>query len=130
MLVFVSARLALPAIVMAMTLGASHAQDAAVPATSGAASETAKRSVDKKGLGLSAEQGRLIHEFARNEKTQPADDLEIGAPIPEAMMLVELPVEVKDRVGQVRDFKIARLQDDTIVLVDPTSRVVVDVIRN
>jgi hypothetical protein len=37
---------------------------------------------------------------------------------------------VKDQVGQLRDFKFARLQDDTIVLVDPTSRVVVDVIRN
>jgi hypothetical protein len=125
-------RLAVAAMCMALTLdiGPISAQDPVAPATSGAAAETAKRSIDRNGLGLSAEQGKLIHDAARNEKAQQAADLTIGAPVPESMMLVELPVEVKDKVGQVRDFKFARLRDDTIVLVDPTSRVVVDVIRD
>jgi hypothetical protein len=127
-----SSRVALIAFVAMLSLGVhkAAAQDAAPPATSGAAAETAKRSIDKKGLGLSAAQGKLIHDIARNEKAHPAADLTIGAPIPDSMMLVELPVEVKDQIGQIRDFKFARLQDDTIVLVDPTSRVVVDIIRD
>jgi hypothetical protein len=127
-----SSRLALITIFAALALGAhdASAQDAATPATSGVAAEMAKRIVDKNGLGLSAAQSRLIHDVARNEKVHSTADLTIGMPIPDSMMLVELPVEVKDQIGQIRDFKFARLQDDTIVLVDPTSRVVVDVIRN
>ncbi len=99
-------------------------------ATSGVAAETAKRAIDKKGLGLTPEQETLISDFTKDEKIQASPaQLAIGSPIPDAMMLIEMPVEVKDQIGVLRDFKFARVQDDAVVLVDPTSRVIVDVIQ-
>jgi hypothetical protein len=110
---------------------AARAQQTEPAQTSGAAAETANRIIDKKGLGLSPAQGQLIVDLAKNEKAQTVGgDLSIGKPVPESMMLVEFPVEVKDQIGLLRDFKFARLENETIVLVDPTSRVVVDVIQN
>lgn len=98
--------------------------------TNGAAAETANRAIDKKGLGLSPEQGQLIAKSTESEKHQAAPDpLSIGVPVPDAMMLAELPVELKDRIGLLRDFKFARIDNDAVILVDPTSRVVVEVIR-
>jgi hypothetical protein len=110
-----------------------RAQDVspAIPQTSGAAAETANRSIDKKGLGLSSAQEQMIVASTMSEKVQSATSAPaIGEPVPDAMMLVEFPVEVKDQIGLLRDFKFARLQNDTVLLVDPTSRVVVDVIQN
>jgi len=103
---------------------------AQAPATTGAAPDIASRSIDKKGLGLTPDQSTMIADATRGEKQQSASTpLSIGAPIPDSMTLVELPIEVKDRIGSLRDFKFARLQNDTVLLVDPTTRTVVDVIR-
>jgi hypothetical protein len=74
----------------------------------------------------------MIAEVTKNEKPQavgPGVQISIGAPIPDSMMLVELPIELKDRIGSLRDFKFARLQDQRVLLVEPTTRTVVDVIR-
>lgn len=100
------------------------------PETSGAAPDIANRSIDKKGLGLTPEQSSMISNATRDEKRQNAGlPLAIGEPIPDSMTLVELPIELKDRIGSLRDFKFARLQNETVLLVDPTTRTVVDVIR-
>jgi hypothetical protein len=100
-------------------------------ATTGAAAEIANRMVDKNGLGLTPQQAGSISESVRSEREQPVPagaSVEIGRQVPDSMMLIELPVEVKDRIGSLRDFKFARLQSDKILLVDPTSRVIVDII--
>ena len=116
-------------VVFAASLDA-RAQNSAPSETTGAAAETAKRIIDKNGLGLSPAQSRFIYELTRSEKAQPADTPAIGASVPDSMMIVELPVEAKDQIVLLRDFKFARLRDNVVVLVDPTSRVVVDVIRD
>lgn len=111
--------------------GTAHAQDGNAPSTSGAAAETANRIVDKKGIGLTPAQAETIVQGVASEKMQtvPESAITIGSPVPDSLTLVELPVEVKDQIGSLRDFKIARLQNDAILIVDPTSRVVVDIVR-
>ncbi len=117
---------------LALILSAPGLAQEGVQTTTGATSDIVDRSVDKKGLGLSGTQTAMIEQLTRSEKKQasPAErPLVIGVPIPDSMTLIELPIEVKDQIGTLRDFKFARLQDDTVLLVDPTTRVVVDVVH-
>jgi hypothetical protein len=39
-----------------------------------------------------------------------------------------MPVSVKDQIGLLRDFKFAKVSDETIVIVDPASRRIVDIV--
>jgi hypothetical protein len=39
-----------------------------------------------------------------------------------------MPVSVKDRIGLLRDFKFAKLTDETIMIVDPARRRIVDIV--
>ncbi len=101
------------------------------PSTTGAAAETANRIVNKNGIGLTPDQAKLIVQSVDGQKEQnlpPNTPAEIGVQVPDSLTLMEMPVEVKDKIGSLRDFKSAKLQNDRIVLVDPTSRVIVDVL--
>jgi hypothetical protein len=96
----------------------------APPATTGSASEL-------QGIGLTASHRRIIFENVAGERVQKlADDQKpsVGGIIPDSIMLNEIPIAVKDQVGLLRDFKIARLPDDNILIVDPASRKIVDII--
>jgi hypothetical protein len=44
------------------------------------------------------------------------------------VILREIPIAVKDRVGLLRDFKFAKAADETIVIVDPAKRQIVDIV--
>ena len=51
-----------------------------------------------------------------------------SAGIPDSVILNEIPIAVKDRVGLLRDFKFAKVADETIVIVDPAKRQIVDIV--
>jgi hypothetical protein len=84
-----------------------------------------------KGIGLTPVQRRLIYENTSGERQQrvPEDQVSLGAPVPDSVILNEMPVHVKDEVGVLRDFKFAVVQDArSVLIVDPASRKIVDVV--
>lgn len=84
-----------------------------------------------KGIGLTPVQKRIIYENTSGERQQrvPDDQVSLGAPIPDSLMLNEMPVHVKDEIGLLRDFKFAVLQDaQSVLIVDPANRKIVDIV--
>jgi hypothetical protein len=115
--------------ILLSAVGAAVAQTAPASPNSGPET-TGSRPVDKKGLGLTPPQARILYRGVESEREQPLREagIGIGAKVPDAMMLTELPPDVKDQIGSLRDFKFARVNGHTVLLVDPTNRIVVDVI--
>lgn len=100
----------------------------AAPDTGGTTTGTAP---ELQGIGLTASHKRIIYENVAGERTQDVSGGQkpaVGGTIPDSVMLNEMPIEVKDQVGLLRDFKFAKLPGDNIVIVDPASRKVVDII--
>jgi len=54
--------------------------------------------------------------------------LAVGDTIPDSLMLNFMPIAVKDQIGLLRDFKFVKLAGDKILIVDPASRKIVDII--
>ncbi len=83
------------------------------------------------GIGLTADHKRTIYREIGGEKPQPVPEgsaVGIGNEVPDSLMLNEMPISVKDKIGLLRDFKFAKLPDEKIVIVDPAKRQVVDVV--
>jgi hypothetical protein len=83
------------------------------------------------GIGLAADHKRTIYRQVGDEPARAIPEgstVAIGAEIPDSLMLNEMPVSVKDRIGLLRDFKFAKLPDETIVIVDPARRRIVDIV--
>jgi hypothetical protein len=83
------------------------------------------------GIGLTADHKRTIYREVGNESARAIPEgspVAIGAEIPDSLMLNEMPVSVKDQIGLLRDFKFAKLPDETIVIVDPAQRRIVDIV--
>ncbi|MGV3634641.1 MAG: DUF1236 domain-containing protein [Pseudorhodoplanes sp.] len=83
------------------------------------------------GIGLTADHKRTIYREIQNEPSRTIPDgseIAIGAGIPDSVILNEIPIAVKDRVGLLRDFKFAKVADETIVIVDPAKRQIVDIV--
>jgi hypothetical protein len=83
------------------------------------------------GIGLTPDHKRTIYSEVGQEPARPIPEgspISIGAEIPNSMMLNEMPVSVKDKIGVLRDFKFAKLPDETIVIVDPAKRRIVDIV--
>ncbi len=84
------------------------------------------------GIGLTPVQKRIIYENTSGERQQPLPNAEaptLGAPIPDSLILNEMPVHVKDEIGVLRDFKFAVLQNaQSVLIVDPASRKIVDIV--
>lgn len=84
------------------------------------------------GIGLTAEHKRTIYREVGQQAARPIPEgspIAIGAEIPDSMMLNEMPVSVKDKIGVLRDFKFAKLPDEIIVIVDPAKRRIVDIVN-
>jgi len=87
-----------------------------------------------RGIGLTQTHKRIIYENTSGEQQQrvPKDQalsLSVGEPIPDWLILNEMPVQVKDEVGLLRDFKFAVVQDaQSVLIVEPTSRRIVDIV--
>ena len=54
--------------------------------------------------------------------------LAVGDTIPDSLMLNTMPIAVKDQIGLLKDFKFVKLTGDNILIVDPASRKIVDII--
>ncbi|MFZ0399852.1 MAG: hypothetical protein WAL03_02050, partial [Pseudolabrys sp.] len=55
--------------------------------------------------------------------------LTVGSTIPDSLMLNTMPIAVKDQIGGLlRDFKFVKLTGDNILIVDPASRKIVDIV--
>jgi len=83
------------------------------------------------GIGLTPDHKRTIYSQIGGEKPQPVPEgsaVEIGREVPDSIILNEMPIEVKDKIGLLRDFKFAKLPDENIVIVDPAKRQVVDIV--
>lgn len=114
-------RSAVAAAFFAMSVLAAHAQS--IP--------PGEAAPGVKGIGLTPVQRRIIYENTSSERQQrvPEDQVSLGAPIPDSVMLNEMPVHVKDEVGVLRDFKFAVLQDArSVLIVDPANRKIVDIV--
>ena len=95
-------------------------------ATGGA---TTGNAPDLQGIGLTSAHRRVIYEHVAGERAQEGGGRpEVGAIVADSVRLDEIPIEVKDQVGLLRDFKFAKLQNDQIVIVDPASRKIVDIV--
>lgn len=84
-----------------------------------------------KGIGLTAPQRRIIYERTAGDRQQsvPQEHAAVGESVPDSIILNEMPIEVKDEVGVLRDFKFAVTPDaQAILIVDPTSRRIVDIV--
>jgi hypothetical protein len=99
----------------------------AVPASA----QTTGNAAPSPGIGLTADHKRAIYGEIGNEtprRLPEGSEVAIGAAIPDSLMLNEMPVSLKDKVGLLRDFKFAKLPDETIVIVDPAARRIVDIV--
>ena len=83
------------------------------------------------GIGLTASHKRLIYDNIASEQSQTLSGdprLAVGSTIPDSLMLNIMPIAVKDQIGLLRDFKFVKLTGDNILIVDPASRKIVDII--
>ena len=83
------------------------------------------------GIGLTASHKRIIYDNIASEQAQTLSgdsQLAIGSTIPDSLMLNTMPIAVKDQIGVLKDFKFVKLTGDNILIVDPASRKIVDII--
>ena len=83
------------------------------------------------GIGLTEDHKRTIYREVGSQppqKVPEGEQIAIGKEVPGNLMLNELPIELKDQVGLLRDFKTAKLPDNNILIVDPAKRQVVDIV--
>ena len=96
------------------------------------ASPDAAGATQKQGIGLTASHKRIIYDNIASEQAQTVSGdlrLAIGSTIPDSLMLNSMPIAVKDQIGLLlRDFKFVKVTGDNILIVDPTSRKIVDII--
>jgi hypothetical protein len=87
---------------------------------------------DLQGIGLTASHKRIIHDNIASEQAETVSGdvrLAVGSTIPDSLMLNSMPIAVKDQIGLLlRDFKFVKVTGDNILIVDPTSRKIVDII--
>ena len=84
------------------------------------------------GIGLTASHKRIIYDNIASEQAQTLSGdarLSVGSSIPDSLMLNAMPIAVKDQIGLLlRDFKFVKVTGDNILIVDPASRKIVDII--
>ena len=84
------------------------------------------------GIGLTASHKRIIYDNIASEQAQTVSGdlrLAVGSTIPDSHILNSMPIAVKDQIGLLlRDFKFVKVTGDNILIVDPASRKIVDII--
>jgi hypothetical protein len=110
---------------------ASDSQGPLIILLAQASPQTADITTTNQGIGLTASHKQIIYDNIASEQEQSlVGDLQlaIGSTIPDSLNLNAMPIAVKDQVGVLKDFKFVRLRDDKVLIVDPASRKVMDVI--
>jgi hypothetical protein len=83
------------------------------------------------GTGLTISHKQIIYDNIAGEPAQTHSgdsQLAVGNNIPDSLMLNAMPIAVKDQIGVLKDFKFVKLTDDKILIVDPASRKIMDII--
>jgi hypothetical protein len=83
------------------------------------------------GTGLTPSHKQIIYDNIAGEQAQTLSgnpSLAVGDTIPDSLMLNTMPIAVKDQIGLLKDFKFVKLTGDNILIVDPASRKIVDII--
>ena len=97
-----------------------------------ASPDAAGATTNLQGIGLTASHKRIIYDNIASEQAQTVSGdlrLAVGSTIPDSLMLNSMPIAVKDQIGLLlRDFKFVKVTGDNILIVDPTSRKIVDII--
>jgi hypothetical protein len=103
----------------------------AVPSLTPSAAQTSGAAAPEPGIGLTADHKRTIYREIGHEQARRVPEgspVAIGVEVPDSLILNEMPISLKDKVGLLRDFKFAKLPDDTILIVDPAKRRIVDLV--
>jgi hypothetical protein len=94
--------------------------------------DAAGATTNLQGIGLTASHKRIIYDNIASEQAQTVSGdlrLAVGSTIPDSLMLNSMPIAVKDQIGLLlRDFKFVKVTGDNILIVDPASRKIVDII--
>jgi hypothetical protein len=97
-----------------------------------ASPDAAGATTNLQGIGLTASHKRIIYDNIASEQAQTVSGdlrLAVGSTIPDSLMLNSMPIAVKDQIGLLlRDFKFVKVTGDNILIVDPASRKIVDII--
>jgi hypothetical protein len=83
------------------------------------------------GIGLTASHKRIIYDNIASEQAQTLSgtpQLAIGSTVPDSLMLNTMPIAVKDQISVLKDFKFVKPTGNSILIVDPVSRKIVDII--
>ena len=111
---------------------ASERQRALYTRLAQASPDAAGATTKSQGIGLTASHKRIIYDNIASEQAQTVSGdlrLAVGSTIPDSLMLNSMPIAVKDQIGLLlRDFKFVKVTGDNILIVDPTSRKIVDII--
>ena len=85
---------------------------------------------DLRGVGLTASHKRIIFDHIGTEQAQavPNAELSVGSTIPDSIVLNTMPIGAKDQIGLLKDFKFVKVADDKILLVDPATRKIVEIV--
>ena len=87
--------------------------------------------ISVQGIGLTASHKQIIYDKIIGERSQSlpgGQQLTVGQTIPDSVMLNTMPIEVKDQIGLLKDYKYVKLLDDKILIVDPATREIMDII--
>ena len=101
----IAATLSLGLTTTAASQWASHTQLA--QGNSGAAG------INLQGIGLTVSHKQIIYDKIIGERSQSLPDdlqLAVGKTIPDSVMLNTMPIEVKDQIGLLKDFKYVKLR--------------------
>jgi hypothetical protein len=90
---------------------------------------TARSIANLQGIGLTASHKQIIYDSVANEQEQSfSGDPSPGSTIPDSLTLNAMPIAVKDQIGLLKDFKFAKLAGDNILIVDPATRKIMDIV--
>jgi hypothetical protein len=92
---------------------------------------TASSIANLQGIGLTASHKQIIYDGVTNEQEQTFSgdlSLSVGSTIPDSLTLNAVPIAVKDQIGLLKDFKFVKLAGDNILIVDPATRKIMDIV--
>ena len=81
-------------------------------------------------LNLTVQQKQSIVQSIQGEKGQPAAGFQprVGASVPQSMSMRPLPPNVTTQVPATKDLEYVKLDNNTVLLIDPKNRRVADII--
>jgi hypothetical protein len=84
-------------------------------------------------LNLTAQQKQTIAQGVQTEVGQPAPAgflPRVGAPVPQALTMRQLPAAVTSQVPVARELQFAKLDSNEVLLIDPKDRRVAEIIMS